>query len=298
MWILGNELNLEMADDSPIYRIVNVLSKMIHRIDPNHPTTTTLVGGQRELVDRVRQDAPDLDFLSIQTYGGIAAVPRWIRQSFKDQPLMIKEWGPLGFWEIDRTKWDAPLEQSSSEKAARLLKTYKQFIAKNRKNILRSYVFLWGQKQERTPTWFSMFTETGESTETVDAMQRNWIGEWPTNQAPTIKSMMIEGKNARQSVNIYPNSYFNATVRASDPDSDPMSYAWSVKPESDAADVGGDKEDFIEDIKGAIAEPNASQVQVVSPTKPGPYRLFVYVYDDRGHAAHANIPFLVLASRP
>ena len=29
------------------------------------------------------------------------------------------------------------------------------------------------------------------------------------------------------------------------------------------------------------------------PTQPGAYRLYTYVFDGKGHAAHANIPFYV-----
>ncbi|MYD42270.1 MAG: hypothetical protein F4W90_00085 [Gammaproteobacteria bacterium] len=293
-WIIGNELNLSMADDSNVYLVVNELSKLIRMLDPHHPTTTTLVGAEREIVARVRRDAPDLDFLSVQTYGGIAAVPKWIRQSFKDQPLMLTEWGPLGFWEVARTSWDAPLEQTSTEKAQRLLDTYEDVIQKHSKNIIGSYVFLWGQKQERSPTWFSMHTETGESTEAVDAMQRLWTGHWPANRAPAIQKVQIEGKNARQNIKIYPNSYFEASVRATDPDADPLTYAWSVKRESRETVEGGDFEVAIEDESGAVAQPRQAIAQILSPATPGPYRVYVYVYDNAGHAAHANVPFWVL----
>ena len=47
-WAIGNELNLE-ASNLKVYDAVNEISEMIHRIDPMHPTTTTLAGiGKRE----------------------------------------------------------------------------------------------------------------------------------------------------------------------------------------------------------------------------------------------------------
>ncbi len=69
-WAIGNELNLE-ADNLKVYDAVNDLSQMIHEIDPNHPTTTTMAGiGKRE-VDYIKEHCTDIDFLSIQMYGDI-----------------------------------------------------------------------------------------------------------------------------------------------------------------------------------------------------------------------------------
>ena len=70
---------------------------------------------------------------------------------------MVTEWGPLGFWEVGKTDWGAPIEQNSTEKARHYLGGYQNFILPALpRQALGSYVFLWGQKQERTPTWFSM----------------------------------------------------------------------------------------------------------------------------------------------
>ena len=67
---------------------------------------------------------------------------------------------------------------------------------------LGSYVFLWGQKQERTPTWYGIFTESGEATESVDVMQYLWTGEWPDNRSPQIVSFLLENQEAVQSITL------------------------------------------------------------------------------------------------
>ena len=63
-----------------------------------------------------------------------------------------------------------------------------------------SYVFLWGQKQERTPTWYGVFLEDGKETESVDVMHYIWNEEWPQNRTPQIKSFTLNNKTAYESV--------------------------------------------------------------------------------------------------
>ena len=40
LWVVGNELNFEK--NPKVWDAVNDLSKMIHEVDPNHPTTSTI----------------------------------------------------------------------------------------------------------------------------------------------------------------------------------------------------------------------------------------------------------------
>ena len=48
LWVVGNELNFEK--NPKVWDAVNDLSRMIHEVDPNHPTTTTLAGFNPETV--------------------------------------------------------------------------------------------------------------------------------------------------------------------------------------------------------------------------------------------------------
>jgi hypothetical protein len=83
-----------------------------------------------------------------------------------------------------------------------------------------------------------------------------------------------------------------ARVAVMDPDGDPLTFRWELKPESDATQVGGDYEEAIDSLAGYIGNGDSWTARITAP-EPGAYRLFVYIYDGQGHAAHANIPFLV-----
>ena len=290
-WIIGNELDFDHTNPR-VFDAVNALSRSIHALDPNHPTTTTLSRVNPELVRTVLARAPDLDYLSLQLYGALAALPRWAKRLLPDTPLLVSEWGPLGFWEVGKTPWNAPLEQTSAEKGEQYRTWYERFIAPQLgRRVLGAYVFLWGQKQERTPTWFSMFTETGESTAAVDAMQFAWTGRWPANRAPDIGAIRLRGRaNTGQ---LTARDTYTAEVRVTDPDDDPITYAWRVKPESQTRQTGGDRERAIPDIHGLIDDATVPKITLRAPSIPGAYRLFVTAYDGHGHAAYANLPFLV-----
>ena len=291
-WIIGNEPNLHF-ENPRVFDAINEISEMIHELDGNHPTTTALAGIDANLAGLMEERAPDLDFLSIQMYGDIVNLPRYLDEMGFDKPYMVTEWGAIGHWEVPKTSWGAPIEQNSSDKAANYLKSYQVAIESDERYLIGSYVFLWGQKQERTPTWYGMFLEDGSGTEAVDVMEYVWTGSWPENRSPQIRSMTLDAREALQSVVLDAAATYEARVESLDPDGDALTYKWEVMPESDATQTGGDREEMPPVISGLITEKGPGLVALTTPEEPGAYRLFVYVYDGKGHAGHANIPFYV-----
>ena len=291
-WIIGNEMNFDFKNPA-VYDAVNGISKMIHEVDPHHPTTTTIAGLDAETVALIHERAPDLDFLSFQVYGELAILPKFIEEIGYDRPFFVTEWGAIGHWEMPKTEWGAPIEQTSTEKANNYLRGYRERIEPLSHLIIGNYVFLWEQKQEKTPTWFGMFLESGEETETVDVMHYVWNGEWPKNRTPAVTRMQLDGKTKSDNVRLRAGKTYRARLDAKDPDGDGLTYSWEVKRESTSQQVGGDPERSIESLKGLIKGRSKAKIQLRAPKEPGAYRLFVYAFDGHNHAAHANIPFFV-----
>ncbi|MBN2485421.1 MAG: hypothetical protein JXB34_05580 [Bacteroidales bacterium] len=288
-WAIGNELNLG-AKNLNIYNAVNDISKMIHEIDPNHPTTTTLAGIRKREVDYIKEHCSDIDFLSIQMYGDIINLQKRIADAGWDGPYMVTEWGATGHWEVSRTEWGASIEQTSKEKAAAFIERYRVAIEGDPQKCIGSFVFVWEQKQERTPTWYGMFTENGEETETVDAMHFVWNDSWPANRCPTIDSLRLNGNSAFQNIKTSPGAGMLAEAFARDYDNDTIRFLWELLPESTDLQSGGDKESRPVSI---LKEVSGNTLSFKSPIEKGAYRIFVYALDGHNHAATANIPFYV-----
>lgn len=291
MWGIGNELNLG-ATNPRVWDAVGQIAAMIREVAPHHLTTTMLAGISREVVDEIRARAPALDLLSVQFYADIENLPQRLVDAGWDGPYLVTEWGATGHWEAPTTPWGAPIENTSSVKADLYRTRYLAAIAPDTVQGLGSYVFLWGQKQERTPTWYGLFLASGEKTEAVDVMQHLWTGTYPDNRAPRIDLPTLGARTAYDGVRLRLGQTAEATVTAHDPEGDPLRYVWEVRAESTAQTEGGDDEEEPPLVPGAVTGAGP-RVAVTAPARPGAYRLFVYVFDGKGSAAHANIPFYV-----
>ncbi len=293
MWGIGNEVDL-FYSDFKVWNAVNEIAEMIHRVDPNHPTMTVTAGLDVAEVQLIKERAPAIDVYGINTYAALIGIDKELRSFGWDKPYVIAEWGPSGHWEVEKTAWNTPIEETSREKAAAYKKRYEEGIARDTEMCIGSYVFLWGQKQETTPTWYGVFLEDGTETEVTDVLQYVWSGSYPENRAPTLLDITLEGNTRFDNVNVGPGRFATLRVQASDPDGDPLNYRFELLPESTDIKSGGDAESRPESLP-LVTRPSSDEGTLIfkAPKKPGAYRIFTYVNDGKGKAATANVPFFV-----
>lgn len=292
-WGIGNELNLRYTNKR-VWDAVNDIARMIKEVDGNHVVTTMLAGIGRDEVEYMAENAPDLDFLSIQLYGSLINLEQRLSNAGYEGPYLITEWGPTGHWEMPETQWGSPIEQTSTEKAEAIKLRYNEAILADYANCMGSYVFLWGQKQERTPSWYGLFTEQGEKTESINVMEYLWSGNWPDNMAPRMKDITIAGKGGRfDDVMLDAGGDYTALLKVEHPSNASLKVRAEIMPEPEELSEGGDFEQRPESIEGLILSASTSEVIFKAPAKKGAYRILVYVTDEHNNAGTANIPFWV-----
>ena len=299
MWAIGNEVQLlAKHQTAAIYAFVDSLSQMIHQLDSLHPTTY-MVNGPDVAWDLYRA-CPDLDIISINTFSSLPRLDKVFRYAgwAIDKPVLISEWAPKGYWNAPVTAWSAPLEMDNVQKAQAYVHDYLHYLQPGQhSHLLGSCLFLWGQKQEQTHTWFSLFTEAGEMTGVADAMQEAWTGHLPLNRAPLITAIRVDPFAAGADVYLHAGATYTAEVAVTDPEGDSLRLSWEVTAEFErGALTGGDAERRPPALPGLIGVQGGTHLLFRAPDRPGPYRLYAYARDGRGKAGAFNIPFYVLES--
>jgi len=294
-WGIGNEVDLHYTNTNVWYAIEDI-AKMIQQLDPNHLITTVTAGIDQAKAQLIMQRVPSIDYLSINIYGGLGNLPQHLLEIGYSGAYVVTEWGPDGHWQVDKTTWSAPIEQTSTEKAASYRSRYQRGIIAASDRAIGSYAFLWGQKQETTPTWYGVFTEKGQANEIIDSLQYLWTGHWPQQRAPSIADYTINNLHAGDNIQLSADEAYQAKVEIIRHGAGKLKIAWEILPESTDIKAGGDLESRPKGItRFIVTQDENGSMAFNAPTKPGAYRLFVSLSNDDNKVANANIPFYVPA---
>ena len=289
LWGIGNEMEgFGAGDDPAIWKAVNDIAAMVKRLDPLHPTMTVTaeLGGAR--IDNVHEHCPAIDIHGINSYGGALSLAERYRAGGATKPYVLTEFGPLGVWEIPKNDWGAPIEPTSTEKAAFYRRSYESGVLGAPGLALGSYVFTWGSKMEATPTWYGMFLSDGAPLGAVDVMTELWSGSPPSDLAPTVEPLVLEG-----TPEVAPGAKVRVRAAIADPEGSAIRVRWVLRREPAEYMTGGDPQPVPPEVEGAVLEGSENGARLRMPRDPGPYRLFLYAYDAAGSAATANVPLLV-----
>ncbi|TKB43464.1 glycoside hydrolase family 2 TIM barrel-domain containing protein [Thalassotalea mangrovi] len=305
VWVIANEPNLLFAEDGSlaavnpkVYQAIHEMIEYVHQSDPNHPVTYTFAGAIKEHIDTALHYTPTVDILSVQVYGDLQILPEAITAIDRDLPVMVTEYGPKGFWEMPKTSWGREIEEPSGVKAKSMMERIQHTLVNDTTGkIIGNFAFFWGQKQERTPTWFGMFNKDGSANARVDEMTRFWTGKYPINRAPLTMSMTMNERLAQASVIVSAEQQAIAKVVVFDPDGDDLQHHWRILKEVDVRSNGGAFELEPEQVNVDVLQTNTTADGVSltfrAPEKEGEYRLFIYSYDGKGKVGNANFPFKV-----
>ena len=301
MWAIGNELEIFTTPEerAPMWVAVNDMAEQIKRVDPDHPVITVLGDQFRFMLHELDDYCPALDAVGLNAYADMLTLPEDVEKQAWKRPYLITEFGPRGHWQVHKTPWGMPIEDTSTEKAEFYMNAYLHAVEMNPR-CMGSYTFHWSSHQEKTHTWYGMFLPDGAPTEAVDVMTLLWSGEWPTLRCPKIGTKKIT--IVCEESTVFDLGALNPCVRlicevdVSDPAGGELKVVWELRPDvSDNPNVGGDREPPSFPIEGAVLASEGYGATIQLPPEPGLYRIFVCVYNEAGLAATANLSVRSLA---
>jgi hypothetical protein len=306
MWNLGNELNYPRLNWKDFIRVnldrirfistFNECIEIIQNEDRNHPVLTAL--WHYRLIQQyanIRIFSPELDLVSINVFGGINNLKgeiNFLNNIFGQFPYYISEWGSDGYWETTYTSWGAPIEPTSAKKAEQIKIRYKLMTEINPEDCFGSLVFFWGNKHERTNTWFSLFEDNFKS-DMIKELEKLWNNSESPQKLIGLEYMLLDKLGASDNLVFSPNEIKCAELKMNDFNIDSIYISWEIYPEI------WDRDDSV-----TVLDPRKkvnyfksfenTKTTFLTPGITGPYRIFAYVYDRQGYFATTNTPFYVL----
>lgn len=292
IWGVGNELDLGCEATDSVWEAVETIAAYIKSVDASHPVMTVLSRTDERSLKQIDRLCPSIDFVSFNSYGDLQLVQPELDRIGWRRPYLVTEWGANGHWEVPKTDWGAEIEPTSTEKARQIRERYRS-LEKFRPQCLGSYVFLWGNKQERTPTWHGLFSPKGRATEAVAVIESLWKGRETQSSCPRIGPILLSRHSASDSLVFQPGVEAEVGFEVFGELPPLGCVRWSLATESYDRKEGGDEETagWRVDTNFDMVIANAATFRV--PDTVGEYRLYLEVLGGEDWIATANFPFRV-----
>jgi len=309
MWSVGNELGVQMKlvnflKERRIWIQINRIAAMIHELDPDHPTTTAVEGPSKLLY--VKNYGDQIELMSINSFKPLEQIREKMSAYGWNKPYVISEYGSTGYWFKNFTEWYTYYEETSFEKMQFIARQYHSIRADST-YCLGSYAFFWGQKNECTPTYFSLFTEDGKQTEMIDILTYCWTGKYPAERSVSLLSLFINNQQSSGNIYLEPGKSYQVQLTCLgspvnsilkwrvDRDDDDLYFDPTLNQEK-RKNISRDSVVLTDQPKSAnLPDPNVrfSYVfTITAPAEPGPYRLFLFLEKNQ-KVSTANACFYV-----
>ncbi|MGX5691120.1 glycoside hydrolase family 2 TIM barrel-domain containing protein [Arcticibacter tournemirensis] len=298
MWCVGNELNFpNPLLPGKFYSAFNNIVDMIHLDDPDHPVTTTVLNFSRRTIVSLKLRC-NIDVISFNIFNSITHLKEDLKRFawFWNGPYLVSEWGVDGPWEgTEKTIWGTHIEATSTKKAEIYSTRYSRHMPLDDERFLGSFVFYWGNKQETTQSWFSLFDRNGYSSEAIGTMQYLWTKKPSRHRPPQVNYMLINKKGARDNILLSTGERTFAEVLLLKPDSSISKVVWEIMQEDWFKKRSASNTTYFESLGELILSSKGLRLNFIAPRREGPYRIFATIYDKYGNFSTCNTPVYVLS---
>jgi len=291
MWGLGNEVHL----DEPYLRVANRMSEEIHKRFPHHLTSLTVINVKEEGIAAIKEYAPDIDVLGVQSYS-LGAVGGSIKkaEAVWGKPFYMSEFNTKGPWNFGKTDWGVELDEPVNRKVGDLIGCYAAIDASPL--CLGSTIFLWGHATSYRPTYFSLLLNSHPNgiaknasyddlmiTPQAEVMIENFTGKPPAgNRAPVLAKLEFDGGLA--STVVAAGEPMTVMFEALDPNDDTVEFVtWILAAKARPTSA----------VAGPFPQASATHAIIPAPETPGEYLLMVYAKDNKSGASASTIAFKV-----
>lgn len=316
MWAVGNETTLFIPSTytnffaiRQVLKAVDNLAAMVHEVDPNHPTTMVLAHVSEPMIRMTNMVCRNIDLLSFNIFSPLNEYLAKIPYCGWKGPYLVTEFGVKGYWSTKRTDWHSRVEQTSFHKS-QYLHTQFEAIRANREKCLGAYVFVWGIKQEYTPTWFGLFSPWPhmQETELSDECRQAWTGQKPAHAAPGIEAITINNLADVENIYLTPGEAASVSIHTLKKTAGPLHLRWELQEEVAEYLVSSYKTQKMKVIADSVWQAVPARKAVLknstdstdvytfrfrAPRFDGPYRLYLYLATANKKVSTANACFYV-----
>ena len=262
-------------------QMIERMAQSIHRIDPSRPVITAL-GASRLLpsdLQACRRWAPSVDIIGINAYyeQALDSVPSLMHAYDSTRPYLLSAFGPKGYWDTRYTNnTHLPEEDNDGQKAALYARAWNEGIQPNKGYNLGGVAFCWQDRFSGSATWFGITDFRGRRKAAFYALQKAWTH--------------VEAGTARRSFG--EDGYRLFLVGPAYPLAPGEPYEFTaVYNDSSFKKIEWHlyREDYINEISFTPSN-KANKVWIKLPSRNGQYRLYAYLYDEKGNVVTASMP--------
>jgi hypothetical protein len=159
--------------------------------------------------------------------------------------------------------------------------------------MMGSFFFYWGTRGEGTPSWFNAILHDGRSTQITHELSNVLGDQEESYPGPILGYILLQGQGAPSSIILPPGKEVTASIHDASPHLSELSVQWEIRPENwfRAGKITWEST-AVWKTTFNVLDPGNMVFQ--TPEQEGPYRLYLYLEDQEGRVATANIPFYVL----